>query len=73
MYNIIVSLVIISIILIIHLLIWAASRYKKVGPNQVLVVYRKRHSYKKDSTSKIKSSRGFRIVKGGGTVCPTRN
>src|SRR6516162_10156615 len=44
--------------------IWA-SRYTKVGPNQVLVVSGKKHRYTDvDGTQR---ERGFRIVKGGGT------
>jgi flotillin len=45
----------------------AASRYRKVGPNQVLVVFGREHSYR-DAISGERTSRGFRIVKGGGTV-----
>jgi flotillin len=41
------------------------SRYTKVGPNQVLVVSGRRHSYvDPDGTTRM---RGFRIVKGGGS------
>ena len=41
------------------------SRYTKVGPNQVLIVSGKKHSYvDPDGMTRI---RGFRIVKGGGT------
>jgi flotillin len=41
------------------------SRYTKVGPNQVLVVSGKKHKYlDQDGTQ---HTRGFRIVKGGGT------
>src|SRR5512143_674969 len=44
--------------------IWA-SRYTKVGPNEVLVISgRKRKVMDPDGTTR---SRGFRIVKGGGT------
>src|SRR3974390_3341829 len=46
------------------MIIWA-SRYTKVGPNQVLVVSGRRHRYADpDGSSKF---RGFRVVKGGGT------
>ena len=46
------------------LAIWA-NRYMKVGPNQVLVVSGKKHKYlDQDGTQ---HTRGFRIVKGGGT------
>ncbi|MFQ3549606.1 MAG: SPFH domain-containing protein [Armatimonadota bacterium] len=67
MFDLFLSLGIVGFIFIVLILVWAASRYKKVGPNQVLVVYGKKHSYK-DSISGAKGSRGFRIVKGGGTV-----
>ena len=44
--------------------IWA-SRYTKVGPNQVLVVSGNKHRFvEADGTVQF---RGFRIVKGGGT------
>jgi len=44
--------------------IWA-SRYAKVGPNEVLVVSGRKHKYvEPDGTAQF---RGFRIVKGGGT------
>jgi flotillin len=41
------------------------SRYTKVGPNEVLVVSGKKHRYA-DPDGSVKT-RGFRIVKGGGT------
>ena len=41
------------------------SRYTKVGPNQVLVVSGRKHRYS-DPDGRIQT-RGFRIVKGGGT------
>jgi flotillin len=44
--------------------IWA-SRYTKVGPNQVLVVSGKTHRYM-DPDGTVRN-RGFRVVKGGGT------
>jgi len=44
--------------------IWA-SRYTKVGPNQVLIVSGRTHRIR-DSDGTIQS-RGFRVVKGGGT------
>src|SRR5512143_4339 len=43
-----------------------SSRYKKVGPNQVLVVAGRRHSIT-DPTTGARVERSFRIVKGGGT------
>jgi flotillin len=45
----------------------AASRYKKVGPNQVLVISGLRHSIT-DPTTGEKQKVGFRIVKGGGAI-----
>jgi flotillin len=54
----------IVLVIFLFLAIWA-SRYTKVGPNQVLVVSGRRHKYvEPDGTVQ---SRGFRIVKGGGT------
>ncbi|HEY0457195.1 MAG TPA: SPFH domain-containing protein, partial [Verrucomicrobiae bacterium] len=41
------------------------SRYTKVGPNEVLIVSGKKHRFQ-DSEG-VEQSRGFRIVKGGGT------
>src|SRR5437870_7718891 len=46
------------------IIIWA-SRYTKVGPNQVLVISGRKHRYA-DPDGTVRS-RGFRIVKGGGT------
>jgi flotillin len=49
---------------VIFIAIWA-SRYAKVGPNEVLVVSGRKHRYADpDGTVQY---RGFRIVKGGGT------
>jgi len=45
----------------------AASRYKKVGPNQALIVSGRRHTITDPRTGK-KAKTGFRIVKGGGAV-----
>ena len=51
-------------VIILFMAIWA-SRYTKVGPNQVLVVSGRKHRYTDpDGTSQL---RGFRVVKGGGT------
>ena len=52
------------IIFFIFAAIWA-SRYTKVGPNQVLVVSGRQ--YKMQEQDGSVSVRGFRIVKGGGT------
>lgn len=49
------------------LLALVASRYKKVGPNQVLVISGRRHTVVNPVTGK-KEKVGFRIVKGGGTI-----
>lgn len=54
-------------VFILLVLMWMASRYRKVGPNQVLVIYGKKHGFH-DAVSGQRMSRGFRIVKGGGTV-----
>ena len=42
-----------------------ASRYRKVGPNQVLVISGRRSSYIEPET-KQRARRSFRIVRGGG-------
>ncbi len=54
----------IVLVVIIFMAIWA-SRYTKVGPNQVLVVSGRKHRYV-DPDGSVQL-RGFRIVKGGGT------
>jgi len=62
------SIYVIAAVLIVFLaLAWAASRWRKVGPNQVLVVFGKRRG-DRDPISGERIIRGFRIVKGGGTV-----
>src|SRR5256714_891675 len=61
---IVVASVALVIVIFIFLAIWA-GRYTKVGPNQVLVVSGRKHTYR-DPDGTIQS-RGFRIVKGGGT------
>jgi len=54
----------IVVVVIIFLGVWA-SRYTKVGPNQVLVVSGRTHRIiDADGTAQ---TRGFRVVKGGGT------
>lgn len=63
LYVIIVGLV----ILVIVFLAYIASRFKKVGPNQALIISGRRHSWF-DPVSKQRLRRGFRIVKGGGSV-----
>src|SRR5437899_10845826 len=54
----------IVVVIIIFLAIWA-SRYTKVGPNQVLVVSGRKHRMA-DADGTVQY-RGFRVVKGGGT------
>src|SRR5436309_601545 len=54
----------IVIVIFVFLAIWA-GRYTKVGPNQVLVVSGRKHTYADPDGTVL--SRGFRIVKGGGT------
>jgi flotillin len=54
----------IVIVIFIFMAIWA-SRYTKVGPNQVLIVSGRKHRYV-DPNGQV-TSRGFRVVKGGGT------
>src|SRR5689334_11853874 len=54
----------IVVVVIIFLAIWA-SRYTKVGPNQVLVVSGRKHRYTDPDGTVL--TRGFRVVKGGGT------
>jgi flotillin len=54
----------IVVVIFIFILVWA-SRYTKVGPNEVLVVSGRLHKHADpDGTM---HTRGFRIVKGGGT------
>ncbi len=55
------------VFLVIAFLAYIASRFKKVGPNQALIVSGRIHSYF-DPVTKQRLRRGFRIVKGGGTV-----
>jgi len=61
-----IGLVVAAIVVVIILFISVyASRYTKVGPNEVLVVSGRQHRYvDADGTAR---ARGFRIVKGGGT------
>lgn len=60
------SLLIVGIVVVIMLfvLVWA-SRYTKVGPNEVLIVSGRKHRHlDPDGMTRV---RGFRVVKGGGT------
>jgi len=59
-----VVIVVIAITIIIGIAV-VLSRYTKVGPNEVLIVSGKKHRYA-DPDGTVKT-RGFRIVKGGGT------
>lgn len=63
----IATYVAVGVLFLIFILSIAASRYRKVGPNQVLVVFGKVHG-ERDAVSGEKVVKGFRIVKGGGTV-----
>jgi flotillin len=54
----------IVIVVIIFMAVWA-SRYTKVGPNQVLIVSGRKHKVV-DAEGQVQT-RGFRVVKGGGT------
>jgi len=56
-----------AVVLVIILGMTAASRYRKVGPNQVLIVYGKKHTIR-DAVTGERETRGFHIVKGGGAV-----
>ena len=57
--------IIVLFIVIMALGIVFASRYRKVGPNQVLVISGRRSSYTDPETGS-RSRRSFRIVRGGG-------
>src|SRR5262245_27010277 len=59
-----VAIVGVVIVVFVFLAIWA-GRYTKVGPNQVLIVSGRKHRYQ-DPDGTVQS-RGFRVVKGGGT------
>src|SRR6185503_14383352 len=59
-----VAVVGIVFVIFIFIMVWA-SRYTKVGPNQVLIVSgKKKKVLDPDGTERV---RGFRVVKGGGT------
>ena len=59
-----VAIVGILIVVFLFIVVWA-SRYTKVGPNQVLVVSGRQHRFTDPNGKPV--MRGFRIVKGGGT------
>ncbi|MBI3415038.1 MAG: flotillin family protein [Verrucomicrobia bacterium] len=62
--GIILVVVALTFVMFVFAAIWA-GRYTKVGPNEVLVVSGRRHTFRDpDGTAQ---TRGFRIVKGGGT------
>jgi flotillin len=63
-FVIIVAIIVIVLVIIIGIAT-VLSRYTKVGPNEVLVVSGRKHSYLDPDGTERK--RGFRIVKGGGT------
>src|SRR5438067_1151957 len=62
--SVVIAVASIVFVFFIFMAIWA-GRYTKAGPNQVLVVSGRKHSYR-DPDGTIQA-RGFRIVKGGGT------
>src|ERR1017187_8489801 len=62
--TVVVAVVGILIVVFLFMAIWA-SRYTKVGPNQVLVFSGRKRKYIEPDGSVV--TRGFRIVKGGGT------
>ncbi len=54
----------IAVVVFLFASVWA-SRYTKVGPNEVLIVSGRKHRYTDASGQTY--TRGFRVVKGGGT------
>jgi flotillin len=63
--TLVVSASVIMAVVIIALLAVVFSRYKKIGPNQVMVVSGRKHKVRQPDGTVI--PRGFRVVKGGGT------
>jgi flotillin len=61
----IIGVIVVLAVMLFTLVITIVSRYTKVGPNQVLVVSGHRHKYADPDGTQ--HTRGFRIVKGGGT------
>lgn len=61
-----IGLIVVGVAFVLLLLGLAATRYRKVGPNEVLIIYGSKHGFR-DASGEM-GSRGFRIVKGGGTV-----
>ncbi len=60
-----VAFAIVFVVMVILFVI--AGRYKKVGPNRVLVIAGRKHSVTDPATGQ-KLTRTFRLVKGGGTL-----
>src|ERR1051326_6687684 len=58
------SMMAIVVVVFVFLLVWA-SRYTKVGPNQVLILSGRKHRITEPDGTVV--DRGFRVVKGGGT------
>jgi len=54
-------------VLLIVFLAYLASRFRKVGPNQAMIISGRTH-YWFDPVTKQRVRRGFRIVKGGGAI-----
>ena len=63
----VVAVVFAAFFVIMAVLFVIAGRYKKVGPNQVLVISGRKHTIIDPATGK-KETLSFRLVKGGGTV-----
>ena len=61
-----IAIVVVFFVLVV-LAALIASRYKKVGPNQVLIISG-RGSILEDPTTGQKERVGFRVVRGGGTI-----
>jgi flotillin len=55
----------IAVIVIVFAAYWA-SRFRKVGPNQALIISGRHHGFI-DAVTGERGRRGFRIIKGGGT------
>ena len=55
---------VVPVVIIISIVV-VLSRYTKVGPNEVLIISGRKHTYRDPDGTDHK--RGFRIVKGGGT------
>jgi flotillin len=59
-----ITIVGVGLVVFFFLMVWA-SRYTKVGPNEVLIVSGRQHRV--TGTDGRIATRGFRVVKGGGT------